>query len=100
MAALQSMQLSLGGRGLTVLAISVDEDANLVREFLLHERLELTVLLDRAGHWALQALPGLAFPTSYLVAGESNTIRETMLGPREWTNPDVQNNISVRLGLR
>lgn len=100
MAALQTMQLSLGQAGLTVLAISVDEDVNLVREFVLHERLGLTVLLDGAGRWALQSLPGLALPTSYLVAGDTHLIRETLVGPREWASTGVQSNISARLGLR
>lgn len=100
MAALQAMQSSLSPTGLIVLAISVDEDVNLLREFVLHEHLSLTVLLDGAGRWALQALPGLAFPTSYLVAADSHAIREILVGPREWASPSVQSEISARLGLR
>lgn len=100
MADLNKLQIALGPRGLHLLAISVDADLNLLREYLLSERSNLSaaVLVDRNQQWsgATLGIPGL--PTTYLV-GKDEQILEIWVGPRAWAEPAIQAGIAARTGL-
>jgi peroxiredoxin len=99
MADLEALQQQLGARGLQVLAISVDDDANLVQEYVRQQALALTVLVDAKQRWfgPLLRIPGL--PSTFLV-GSDGLIREAWLGPRAWADPAMQAELATRAGLR
>lgn len=96
---LNALYGKLGPKGLELLAISVDTDRNLVREYLLHERLSFTVLIDDAQQWSAKALQLPGFPTTYLVGGDG-VIREAWVGPRAWTDLALQSAIASSVGLK
>ncbi len=96
MADLQTLHRQLGGRGLQVLAISLDEDLNLAKEYVRQAGLDFTVLID-AGQLSKQLhLAGL--PTTYLI-GRDGLIKAVWLGPRAWATPELQADIALRADL-
>lgn len=98
MADLEDLQRKLGARGLQVLAVSVDDDTNLVREYVRQQGLGLMVLIDARQQWfaPLLRIPGL--PSTFLIGGDG-LIREAWLGPRAWAEPAVQAELAARAGL-
>jgi len=98
MADLDALNASLGQNGLQLLAISVDADGNLVREYLRRERLGLTVLIDRNQQWSMSALRVPGFPTTYLV-GRDGVIRDVWVGPRAWAEPGTRAAIAARVEI-
>lgn len=98
MPALQALADRLAARGLQLAAISVDDDRNLVREFVRQERIGLTVLLDRERVLAESALHLMAYPTSFLV-GADGIIRDVMVGVRPWADEAFAEALAKRAGL-
>lgn len=98
MADLEALHRQLSPAGLRLLAVSVDEDANLVREYLRREQLTFTVLLDAGQRWSGAALAVPGFPTTYLV-GRDGVIRDALLGPRAWVEPPMLATVRARLEL-
>ncbi len=97
MAALNRLSADYAARGLGVVAVSVDEDANLVREFVRKEALTLPVLLDRGSKLATSAFGVRALPTSLLVNGQAR-VSAVWLGERDWDAADVRAAIVQSLG--
>lgn len=97
MAALNRLHADYAGRGLGVITVSVDEDTNLVREFVRKEALDLPVLLDRGGSLSTSAFGVRAFPTSLLVNGQAR-VSAVWLGERDWDAADVRAAIVQSLG--
>lgn len=97
MAALNRLHADYAARGLSVIAVSVDEDANLVREFVRKEALTLPVLLDRGSKLATSAFGVRALPTSLLVNGQAR-VSAVWLGERDWDTADVRAAITQSLG--
>ncbi len=98
MADLDVLAGKLGPNGLQLLAISVDGDRNLVREYLRHEGLALAVLIDRGQKWSASALRVPGFPTTYLV-GRDGIIRDAWIGARAWADTSTQAAIASLAGL-
>lgn len=98
MPALQSLADRLAVRGMRLAAISVDDDRNLVREFLRQERIAFTVLIDRERILAESALHLNAYPTSFLV-GADGIVREVMAGVRPWADEAFAEALAHRAGL-
>jgi peroxiredoxin len=98
MADLDALNGTLGRNGLQLLAISVDSDRNLVREYLRREGFGFTVLIDRDQQWSALALGIPGFPTTYLV-GKDGIIRDAWVGPRAWADPATQAAIASRAGM-
>lgn len=71
------------GAGLAMFGISIDEDANLVREFILQTGITFPVLHDRSGVLAQDALALHSFPTTILVARDG-VVAEVAIGERRW----------------
>ncbi|MBS1142910.1 MAG: alkyl hydroperoxide reductase/Thiol specific antioxidant/Mal allergen [Proteobacteria bacterium] len=76
-------------KGLTVVAISVDEDVHLVREYLLQLNLAFPIALDPAAKRASEDFGVLVYPTSLLVDGRG-IVREVWQGERDWDSPSVR----------
>lgn len=86
MASLERLHQALGPAGLAVYAISVDEDLNLVREFVLQQRLGFPVLHDRGRGVTEERLGIRVFPTTLLVR-RGGAVAEVVLGERTWDAP-------------
>ncbi|MCG2577183.1 TlpA family protein disulfide reductase [Dechloromonas sp. XY25] len=97
MAALNRLYADYAGRGLGVIAVSVDEDAHLVREFVRTEGLALPILLDRGSRLASSAFGVSAYPTSLLVNGQAR-VSAVWLGERDWDAAGVRTAIVQSLG--
>ena len=98
MADLDALHRKLGPRGLQLLAISVDVDRNLVREYLRREGFGFAVLIDSDQQWSASALRVPGFPTTYLI-GSDGLIRDAWVGPRTWADPATQSEIVATVGL-
>ncbi len=98
MADLDALHRTLGPRGLPLLAISVDVDRNLVREYLRHEGFGFVVLIDGGQQWSASALGVPGFPTTYLI-GSDGLIRDAWVGPRTWADPATQAEIADMVNL-
>lgn len=89
MASLNRLYADYVARGLEVIAVSLDEDANLVREFARKEALTLPILLDPGGRLAMSAFGARALPTSLLVDAQAR-VSAVWLGERDWDAADVR----------
>ena len=98
MADLDALNRSLAPRGLRLFAISVDRDINLVREFVMREKLGLPVLLDADQQWSKSAVKVPGFPTTYMV-GRDGIIKDAVVGVRAWADKDVQADVARTLAL-
>lgn len=83
MASLERIHQEFSAAGFHVLGVTLDEDINLVREFLLQERLEFPVLSDPKGRIAVSLLGSGAVPMSLLI-GRDGVIRRVVPGERRW----------------
>lgn len=83
MGGLDRLHREFGEAGLGVFGISVDSDPNLVREFILQQRIVFPILWDRAGDLTQGALRVGAFPTTVLVRRDGS-IADVLLGERNW----------------
>ncbi len=98
MADLESLHRTLAPRGLVLLAISIDENIQLAREFTIRQNLSFTVLSDPGQRWAASVLKAPGLPTSYLV-GRDFLIKDVMVGPRAWADLAVQHALAAQLAL-
>lgn len=76
-------------KALNVVAISVDEDVHLVREYLLQMNLAFPVALDPAARRAGEDFDVRVFPTSFLVDA-GRVVREVWQGERDWDLPSIR----------
>lgn len=88
MGSLDRLHAELGGAGLAVYGVSVDEDINLVREFVLQNRVEIPILHDRSGTITQNRLGVRAFPTTVLVR-RSAVVADVVVGARAWDEPPM-----------
>lgn len=98
MADLEILFRQLTPKGLTLLAISVDHDANLVDEYIRQNRLSFPIVLDRTGELSNSALRVPGFPSTYLV-GRDGLIKDLMIGPRAWASAAIQAKLAGQLEL-
>lgn len=97
MASLNRLYQEWRGRGLKVLAISVDSDPHLIREYLVATPLDFPVLLDPGGELSKGLFRVQAFPTTWLVDLDS-TVRDVWVGDRDWDA--AANRVAVEALLR
>lgn len=89
MASLNRLCKDYAGRGLRVFAVSVDEDAHLVREFIRQAGLDFPILLDPGGKVMALDFGVSAFPTSFLV-GRRARVGGVWVGERNWDASNVR----------
>jgi peroxiredoxin len=89
MASLNRLCKDYAGRGLGVFAVSVDEDAHLVREFIRQARLDFLILLDPGGKVTEPGFGVSAFPTSFLVDRQAR-VGGVWVGERNWDAADIR----------
>ena len=88
MPALQTLGERLAPQGVRVVALSVDRDANLVKEFMLKYGITLPAPIASSASVAFSALDAFALPVTFYVRRDG-TIVGKVLGTREWDDEKV-----------
>jgi len=96
MPSLQRLADRLEADGIGVAALSVDEDANLVREFVLKYGIRFPVAIAAAPSQAMSALGAVALPLTLYVDAEGRII-ERVMGQRDWADEALARDIRARL---
>lgn len=86
MAGLQTLHRRLRNLGGGVIAIAVDDDVNLVREFLLTLSVDYPILIDQGRVFASSSLGLNSYPVSFLL-DRNGSIADIIVGAREWDAP-------------
>ena len=86
MPALQQLDDHLRGRGIRVVAVSIDRDRNLAREFIRSARIRFPVYFDPNGAYSNQKLGLRTLPETFLVDA-AGIIRARISGSRDWSSP-------------
>ena len=97
MASLNRLYGRFSARGLAVFGVSVDEDLHLVREYLLKEPLDFSILLDPGAKAATGKFGIGGFPTTLLV-DRQGLVRESWVGERDWDALPVQSAVATLIG--
>lgn len=92
---LNPFQAALSKEGLTVLAVSEDEDAAALKAFVEYMKPAFPVLVDDQG-LVSNAYQSWAVPESFLI-GPNGTILWRHSGPLDWSSKDVQAKVSALL---
>jgi cytochrome c biogenesis protein CcmG, thiol:disulfide interchange protein DsbE len=87
MPSLVEMQQKMKDRGVTVLAISVDADANAYRQFLEDHHVNLLAVRD-AEQKSNELYGTFKFPETYII-DRHGIVRRKFIGAVDWTEPDV-----------
>lgn len=86
------MQRRLKGKGVTVLAISVDVDGNAYQQFVKNHNVSLLTVRDP--DQKSNALYGTSkFPETYII-DRNGVVRRKFMGAVDWTAPDVTDFLS------
>lgn len=95
---LQALHLRFAALGLKVLGVSVDDDAHLVREFLLKHPVAFPILLDSRRVLAEAQLHLESYPVSCVV-GRDGMVVEVIHGARPWASPEVAERVARQAGI-
>lgn len=99
MASLQKLSERYAPEDLRVVGVSVDDDLNLVREFLMKPAITFTQFSDRDQKFYKTALHVAAIPVTYLVSRDRRIVR-IYAGERDWSGADVFDEIEGSLGVK
>lgn len=95
MPSLQRLETLLAPAGIRVLALSIDTDHNLVREFVLKYGITLPVSIANSPSQAMTALGAVALPQT-LYVGADGRILGSHLGQRDWAEPATVREVRSR----
>lgn len=87
MPSLVQMQQKMKDKGITVLAISLDEDEGAYRRFLQDHNVNLLSVRD-AAQKSNELYGTFKFPETYII-DRNGVVRRKFIGPVDWTEPDV-----------
>jgi len=82
MPSLTRMYNTLKGKGVVLLAVSIDEDRNALEGFLRKTPLNFPVVHDSNGRWAA-AYKVYTYPTTFII-DRYGVVRRYLLGSQEW----------------
>jgi len=89
---LVQMQQRMKDKGVVVLAVSVDADADAYHRFLKDHGVNLLTVRD--ADQKSNALYGtIRFPETYVI-DRKGTVRRKFIGPVDWTSPDITDYLS------
>ena len=97
MPSLQRLSERFDPAQLTVVGLTVDEDTNLAREFLLKYGIRFPIASDPAGAVAEGLLGVSAYPDTFVVAPDG-TLAERITGGRAWDGEEMVSFLSGLLG--
>lgn len=87
MPSLLDMQRKMKDKGVTVLAVSIDDDAGAYHKFLIDHKVDLLTVRD--DRHASNTLYGtFKFPESYII-DRNGVMRRKFIGAVDWTQPEV-----------
>jgi len=98
MPSLQRLADRLEAAGVGVVALSVDEDANLVREFVLKYGIRFPVAIAATPGQAISALGAAALPLTLYIDADGRIV-ERVLGQRDWADEALAREIREKLAL-
>ena len=94
MPSLEKLHQTLGGKGLQVVAVSVDERPEDIELFREEHGLSFTILHDRQAELS-HSLQTFKYPETYVVDREGK-LAAKIIGPRDWISPrHIQNFLSL-----
>lgn len=96
MPSLQKLSELLQPEGIRVVALSIDNDQNLVREFVLKYGISMPVAIANSPNQAMGALKAFALPLTIYVGADGYVI-DQYLGPRDWASDDVVRELKLKL---
>lgn len=96
MPSLQKLSELLQPEGIRVVALSIDNDQNLVREFVLKYGISMPVAIADSPNQAMSALKAFALPLTLYVGADGRVI-DQYLGPRDWASDDVVRELKLKL---
>nr|NMF98719.1 redoxin family protein [Aromatoleum toluolicum] len=99
MPSLQRLEALLAPDGIRVLALSVDSDHNLVREFILKYGITLPVSIANSPSQAMAAVGAVALPQT-LYVGADGRILGSHLGQRDWADPMTVRDVRSRFAVK
>jgi peroxiredoxin len=70
-----------------VIAVSVDEDPQAYRDYLVQHKISLLAVND-PGHHAADLYGTYRWPETYVI-DQHGTIRRKFIGAQDWTSPEV-----------
>jgi cytochrome c biogenesis protein CcmG/thiol:disulfide interchange protein DsbE len=92
MPSLIQMQQRMKDKGVTVLAISVDDDEDNYRKFLRDNHVNLLTVRD-AGQKSNHLYGTIKFPETYII-DRNGVVRRKFVGPVDWTQADILDYLS------
>jgi peroxiredoxin len=75
----------LSGRGLSVLAVNIQESQSTVAAWVSEKKLTMPIVLDTDGE-VTQLYGVIATPTAFLIDREGRLVGR-VVGPRDWSSP-------------
>ncbi len=92
MPSLVQLQSKLGGKGVKVLAVSVDVDENAYKKFLKDHGVNLLSVRD-PNQRANTLYGTFKFPETYIIDRDGK-VRRKFIGPVDWTQPEILSYLS------
>ncbi len=99
MPALNNLYLDLKGKGLVVLAVSVDPSDKPVRSFVSEKKLGFPVLLDKEKEVYFDSYAVVGLPAAFLI-DKKGMVVEKIMGEQEWDSAQMKEKIIKLLGGR
>ena len=84
---LVNLQQKMRNKGITVLAVSVDQDESLYRRFVQDHNVNLLTVRD-ANQKSNNLYGTVKFPESYII-DRNGVMRRKFIGPVDWATPEV-----------
>jgi len=84
---LLQLQERFKGKGITVLAVSIDDDNNAYHQFLKDHQVNLLTVRDGAKQ-SSNLYGSFKFPETYII-DRSGTVRRKFIGAVEWSQPEI-----------
>lgn len=85
---LQRLQTVLGSDRLAVVLLSVDDDPDIVREYLRHKGIDLSSYIDPGQDNADRILGIRRYPDSFVISAEGGLVRR-FAGETDWARPEL-----------
>lgn len=82
------LQRGIATEHLTVLTLSVDDDAELAQEYLRQRDIDLPAYIDRGQDIAHRLLGIRVFPDTFIIGPDGRLLRR-IVGEMDWDRPDV-----------
>jgi len=89
---LVNLQQKMRNKGITVLAVSVDQDESLYRRFVQDHNLNLLTVRD-ANQKSNNLYGTFKFPETYII-DRNGVMRRKFIGPVDWATPEVADFLS------